>query len=278
MEAKSKTVGFPGTVGSFSEEALIRYFGEQQEKKEYQDFEDVFIALSKEEIAYGVLPIENSSTGAVAVTYDLLKQYGCYIVGETYCSIRHHLIGLPDTSFFDIKEVYSHIQGLEQCSNYLSRFPDWQLIPFHNTAVSVKLVKEENCKKKAAIGSERAAKVYGLTILEKNIHNQKNNTTRFVIVSKTLEQNPKSNKFSAMLSMENRAGFLYELLGSFANNHVNLVKIESRPLKEHAFQYCLYLDFEGDLQSENVRQTLSVIEKRGYDFKLLGSYVKEVQL
>ncbi len=278
MEAASKRVGFPGTVGSFSEEALIRYFGEKQPRKEYQEFEDVFLALCNEEISYGILPIENSSTGAVSATYDLLKQYGCYIVGETYCSIRHHLIGLSGTGLSDIQEVYSHIQGLEQCSNYLSRFSGWKLIPFHNTAVSVKLVKEENSKIKAAIGSERAAEVYGLSILERNIHNQKNNTTRFVIISKSLEQDPKSNKFSAMLSMENRAGFLYELLGVFAKNQVNLVKIESRPLKERVFEYCLYLDFEGELQSENVRQTLLAIEKNNYDFKLLGSYVKEVQV
>ncbi|MEA4988540.1 MAG: prephenate dehydratase [Anaerovorax sp.] len=278
MELENKVVGFQGTIGSFSEEALIRYFGEYQKRQEYPEFEDVFIALREGKIAYGVLPIENSSTGAISATYDLLKQYDCYIVGETYCSIKHHLIGFSGTKLSEIKEVYSHIQGLEQCSNFLNRFSNWKLIPFHNTAVSAKLVKESQSKVKAAIASERAAKVYNLTILEKNIHNQENNTTRFVIVGRHLERNTFSNKFSAVLSLENRAGFLYELLGAFAKNNVNLVKIESRPLKEHAFQYCLYLDFEGDLQGENVKRALETIEKGGYDFRLLGSYVKEVQL
>lgn len=277
MELNNKIVGFQGTAGSFSEEALLHYFGENQKRQEYAKFEDVFAALNEKHISYGVLPIENSSTGAISATYDLLKQYDCFIVGETYCSIHQHLIGLSETKLSEIKEVYSHIQGLEQCSNFLSRFPDWKLIPFHNTAVSARLVKESQTKTKVAIASARAAEVYDLALLEKNIQNQENNTTRFVIVGKELERNSSCNKFSAVLSLENRAGFLYGFLGAFAINHVNLVKIESRPSKEHAFQYYLYLDFEGDSESENVNRALSSIKNEAYDFRLLGAYKKEVQ-
>lgn len=278
MEAKNKIVGFQGTLGSFSEEALIRYFGEKQERKEYAEFKDVFSALKEGTIAYGVLPIENSSTGAISATYDLLKEYDCSIVGETYCSIQQHLIGLPGTKICEIEKVYSHIQGLEQCSQFLNQFSDWKLIPFHNTAVSAKLVHESQIRKKAAIAGARAAKIYDLEILEQNIQNQKNNTTRFVIIGEKLEISTSCNKFSAVLSLKNRAGFLYGLLGAFAINNVNLVKIESRPTQGHAFEYCLYLDFEGDLKSENVKRALASIKKDSYDFRLLGAYRKEVSL
>lgn len=151
-------IGYQGVKGSFSEEAMIKYFGENHKNTNYEEFEEVFIALKSNEIDYGILPIENSYTGAITNVYDLLVKYGFYIVGEECIKINQNLIGIKGTKISDIKEIYSHPQGFEQSREFLSNNNKLKLIPFHNTAISAKYISELNDKSKAAIASLRQLK------------------------------------------------------------------------------------------------------------------------
>ncbi|HEY5525240.1 MAG TPA: prephenate dehydratase [Clostridium sp.] len=273
---KSKKIGFPGVAGSFTQEAAIKFFGDKIERVSYEDFEDIFKALEKDEIYYGIIPIENSSTGAISQNYDLLHKYGYYIVGEEYLKIQQHLVGLKDTTLDTIKEVYSHPQGIEQSSEFLKKYDNWKLIPFHNTSTSAKLIKDLADNTKVAIASRRAAHIYGLEIIEECINNQKDNNTRFIVISKELKVVNDADKVSVVFSLENEAGTLYRLLRYFAENNINMIKIESRPTKDTPWKYFLYVDFEGNIDSEEVLNALKLIEKNSGYFKLLGAYKKKI--
>ncbi len=273
IKNKCKTIGFQGVAGSFSEEALIQYFGEEVSRKPYEEFEDVFLGLKNNEVQYGILPIENSTTGAVNVVYDLLEKYGYYIIGEVYIPIRQHLMGISGASFGGIKEVYSHTQGFEQSTDFLNNHKHFRLIPYHNTAVSAKYVSQIKDNTKAAVASRRAAQIYNLDIIEENIQNKNNNATRFIIMSKDLFADKQANKVSVVFSMDHKAGTLYNLLGAFAENELNLVKIESRPKCDNPWTYYLYADFEGNINNENTKNALEQIQKASAYFRVLGSYL-----
>ncbi|GEP62965.1 chorismate mutase [Clostridium beijerinckii] len=273
--AKSDSkVGFYGVAGSFSEEAMIKHFGKKDDAKAYDEFEDVFLAVKNEEIDYGVLPIENSSTGAISQVYDLLYKYGFYIVGEECIKIDQNLIGIKGTKLDNVKEVYSHPQGFEQSTDFLKEYSNWKKIPFHSTADSVKLVSDLQDMSKVAIASKRAADIYNLSIIKENINNRRENSTRFIVISKELELNNSCDKVSVVFSLEHKAGTLYKLLRHFAENNINMMKIESRPMENGAWKYFLYVDFEGNLENEQVKKALNLIEQSSAYFKLIGGYRK----
>ena len=268
-------IGYQGVKGSFSEEAMISFFGENNKSLNYEKFEDVFISLKNDEIDYGILPFENSCTGAITAVYDLISKYGFYIVGEECIKINQNLVGVKDATVDDIKEVYSHPQGFEQSKNFLRNHEDFKLIYFYNTAISAKHVSKLNDKSKAAIASSRAAKIYNLDILAKNIHDNNNNHTKFVIISKNLESSKESNKITVSFSLENRAGSLYNLLGHFVKNNLNMIKIESRPSNGELWEYVLYVDLEGNINDEKVKNAIKLIKEETRYFKLLGCYKKK---
>ena len=268
-------IGYQGVKGSFSEEAMISFFGENNKSLNYEKFEDVFISLKNDEIDYGILPFENSCTGAITSVYDLISKYGFYIVGEECIKINQNLVGVKDATVDDIKEVYSHPQGFEQSKNFLRNHEDFKLIYFYNTAISAKHVSKLNDKSKAAIASSRAAKIYNLDILAKNIHDNNNNHTKFVIISKNLQSSKESNKITVSFSLENRAGSLYNLLGHFVKNNLNMIKIESRPSNGELWEYVLYVDLEGNINDEKVKNAINLIKEETRYFKLLGCYKKK---
>ncbi|GAB6168056.1 prephenate dehydratase [Clostridium carnis] len=277
IEEKKKLlakVGFQGVRGSFSEEALLKYFGKNELSKEYEEFTDVFEALKNLEIDYGILPIENSYTGAITEVYDLLVKYGFFIVGEECIKIDQHLVGIKGTKLENINEVYSHPQGFEQSKDFLKKYNNLKLIPYHNTAISAKLVSTLQDKTKAAIASKRAAEIYDLEILKDNINDKKDNHTKFIIIGRKAECTKESNKISVVFSLEDEAGTLYKLLRYFAENNINMIKIESRPNKHESWKYLLYVDFEGNLEKEEVKKSLDLIERNSGYFKILGCYKK----
>lgn len=269
---KEVKIGYQGVEGSFSEEALISYFNEATSAKSYDEFMDVFKALENSEIEYGVLPIENSYTGAITEVYDLLVKYNFYIVGEECIKINQHLMGIEGTDLNKIEEIYSHPQGFEQSKGFLSKYEDVKFIPYHNTAISAKLISELKDVTKAAIGSKRAAEIYGLSVLRESINDKKDNRTKFIIIGKELKYNYDSNKISVVFSLEDKAGTLYKLLRHFAENNINMIKIESRPNKHESWKYLLYIDFEGSLKDNLVKNALELIEKNSGYFKIIGSY------
>ena len=274
LDLENVVVGFPGVNGSFSEEAMERFFGKSIKNKCYEEFEDVFMALKNDEIDYCILPIENSSTGAVTQVYDLINKYNCHIVGEQYVKIDQNLLGVKGCTLDTIKEVYSHPQGFAQSTEFLRNYKDWNQIPYHNTAISAKLVCDLKDITKAAIGSKKAAECYGLEIIKEGINNQSENHTRFVVLSKELIANEESDKISIIISLEDEVGTLYSLLRNFAENNINLKKIESRPIKNSPWKYILYLDFEGSIFNEEVKSALKLIQENSKYFKVLGNYAK----
>ncbi|MCY6959241.1 chorismate mutase [Clostridium brassicae] len=265
-------VGFQGVKGSFSEEALLEYFGSDKDTYNVESFEAVFEAINNDEINYGVLPIENSSTGGISDVYDLLRKYGFFIVGEKIIKVNHNLLGIPGSKLENIKEVYSHIQAFCQSDEFLKKHDDWKCIPYRNTAISAKYIKQDNCKYKAAIGSKRCAEVYGLDIIEKNINYNKNNYTRFIVVGKELECDYDYNKVSIILALPHKSGVLYNVLSIFAENNLNMLKIESRPIIGKPWEYYFYIDFEGNITMENVKKALKCIKVNSSYFKILGNY------
>lgn len=265
-------VGYQGVRGSFSEEALLKYFETCNNTKNYEEFIDVFEALKNNEINYAILPIENSYTGAITEVYDLLVRYGFYIIGEECIKIDQYLIGIKETSIDEIQEIYSHPQGFEQSKKFLSKYQNIRLIPYHNTAISAKLISDLNDKKKAAIASKRSAQIYGLDIIKENINDKKDNHTKFIIIGKELKYNNECNKISVVFSLEDKSGTLYNLLRYFAENNINMIKIESRPNKHESWKYLLYVDFEGSLENNEVKNALDLIEKNSGYFKVIGSY------
>lgn len=275
QEHGSTIVGFQGLPGSFSEEALRSYFGENTRNKNYVHFEDVFLGLQAGEINYGVLPLENSFTGGIADVYDLLCGYGFSIVGEKCVKVDHNLLALPGARLEDIQEVYSHPQALQQCSKYLKTYPLWNQIPCSNTAVSAKKLKDSGSFSKAAIASARAAEIYGLTVLERGISNNPNNSTRFMIIGRNMKIASENNKISLVLTISHEPGSLHKILGHFAENKLNMMKIESRPIPDKTWEYLFYIDFEGNLKNEEVLRAVNGIKQDSTFFRLLGNYLSD---
>lgn len=269
---ENDVIGYQGVEGSFSEEALIKYFKSYSKLQNYEEFSDVFKALENNEVKYAILPIENSYTGAITAVYDLLVKYNFYIIGEECIKIDQHLMSVEGASLDTIKEVYSHPQGFEQSKGFLSKYPDLRIIPYHNTAISAKHIADLQDKTKAAIGSKRAADIYGLNIVKESINDKKDNHTKFIIIGKDLNYDDSCNKVSVVFSLDDKAGTLYRLLSHFAENNINMIKIESRPNKHESWKYLLYVDFEGNLKDETVKNALKLIEKNSGYFKIIGNY------
>lgn len=268
-----KTVVFQGIQGSYSEEALNLYFGDEVKSKNVLSFEDVFQDLNKGSSNYGVLPVENSSTGSIVDVFDLLAKNNCYIVGEELLKVDHCLMGIKGSTPGEIKEIYSHPQGFFQCREFLKNYPNCKHTPYYNTAISAKFVQESEDRTIAAIGSKRAAKLYGLEILKENINSNEFNSTRFIIIAKFLEFTDESNKTSIVFSLPHESGTLYKALTYFYENELNLLKIESRPMEDKPWEYMFFIDFAGNLKDANVKNALSKLEHYSTSFKTLGNYI-----
>lgn len=269
---KSAKVGYQGTRGSYSNQAAEEFFGSQENLSAYPAFEDVFKAIDSGEIDYGVVPLENSSVGSVVEVYDLLGKYNCFIVGEKWIRINHCLLGVKGAKVSDVKTVYSKAEALGQAHEYLAK-GGFNLISYANTALAAEMVAEKGDKSLAAVAGESAAKIYGLEVLAKGINSDKENFTRFIVISKTLSDTD-ADKVSVSFTLNNESGALYKVLRFFSRYGINMVKIESRPLKNNPGSYYFVVDLEGNCNSKDMIQALYYVEKSTIDFKLLGEYVK----
>lgn len=269
---KGGMIAYSGTIGSFAEEAAVRFFGENSIRIAHKSFEDVFKSITGGACDYGVLPIENSSTGAINAVYDLLTHYEASIVGEINLAVRQCLLALPGTKLTDIKTIYSHEQGFFQSKSFLDAHPNWLCVPYHNTAVAAKYVHDSGDKTKAAIASRRAAVSHGLDVLVPDINTANGNTTRFCIVSAVPEKRPESNKMSIIFTLPHVPGALYRVLGIFARRQLDMVKIESRPIPERHFDYRFFLDFVGDISDTDLDEIIHKVILTTNDFYFLGNY------
>ena len=264
-------VVYQGVPGAFSEQAMLRFFGDQVENFHVERFEDVIQALEENHAEYGVLPIENSSAGFVSGIYHLLQEHEVAIVGSIDLAVSQALLAVPGAVISDIQTVYSHPQGLLQTKPYLDAH-DWKQIPLANTAVSASKVKQDGDKTQAAVAGIRAAQIYGLEVLEPEINAQKNNTTRFVVVSKRRIYTKEANRISISFSLPHESGSLYNALGHFIFNDLNMTSIESEPLPDRQWEYRFFITFEGNLSNAAVRNAITGVRSESGDFKILGNY------
>ena len=263
-------VVYQGVPGAYSEQACLNFFGEAVNTAGLEQFEDCFLALREGRADYAVLPIENSSTGAIRQIYDLLTQYECYMVGETTVRVEHCLLAPRGASLDTITHVYSHEQGLFQCERYLNAHPNWKQVPQADTAGSAQMVADSGDITKAAICSARAAELYDLDILARAINHNTQNTTRFVVVSPRLELRPGADKISTLFVLPHEAGSLHEVLTVFNVHGLNLVKLESRPLPERSWQYMFFLEFTGAPDDPAVGNALHELAQTTGEFRVLG--------
>lgn len=268
--AHKNTVAYQGTKGAFSHIASARIFP-SFEGKSYPTFEDVFKALENGDVACGVLPFENSFTGEIGDTLDLLSKYNCYIESMFDLKIDQNLLGLKDAEISDIKEVYSHEQGLSQSKEFLSKY-DWELKPFANTALAAKFVSEKNNKSLGAVASKETAEIYNLKILKDNINTSKQNTTRFIVLKNKL--NTKGTHFNATFTVSHNAGNLAKVLGIIGNEGFNVESIKSRSIPNEPWEYYFYIEVFASLEDEKTQKLLELIKENCKSFKIIGSYFK----
>ena len=221
---------------------------------------------------YAVLPIENSTAGAVNEIYDLLVEFENYIVGETIIPIKNTLSGLPGTDISEIERVYSKVEALMQASHFLGEHGDWQQISVANTALAAKKILEDQDKHQAAVCSAYAASVYGLSVLADSINDEKNNSTRFIVITNQKVFLKDAKKISICLELPHESSSLYHLLSHFAYNDLNMTKIESRPMEGKSWEYCFFIDFEGNLADPAVKNAIRGLREEGRNLRILGNY------
>ncbi|HAE62149.1 MAG TPA: prephenate dehydratase [Eubacteriaceae bacterium] len=268
---KKLKIAYQGVPGSYSYQAMHEHFGKNIDSINKPLFGDVFEDVVNGSADYGIIPFENSTTGGVYEVFDLLISSHAYIVGERCIEVRHNLMGIKGSSLSDIKTVYSHQQALDQCSRYI-RSHEFSSIPTTNTAVSAKLVNDKKDRTCAAIGSELAGEIYDLEVLATGINNYFNNITKFIIISSTPNYVKDADKISLYFTTPHKPGALYNSLGIFAKNDINLLKLISRPTRNTPWAYSYFVDVEGNLNHQNVREALSDLESLCPQFKILGNY------
>lgn len=272
LNLEGARVVYQGVEGAYSHAATLQYFGKDVDAYHVEQFEDAMQEVRDGRADYAVLPIENSSAGAVTDNYDLLVQYDNYIVAETFVAASHALLGTPDAELSDIRTVFSHPQALMQSSAFLGAHRDWKQISLENTAVSAKKVIQEGDKSQAAVASETAGRLYGLKVLQTAIQNNKSNTTRFMILSKDAVYRRDAGKVTISFELAHKSGTLYSILGNFIYNGVNMRKIESRPIPGRSWEYRFFIDIEGNLDDAGIRNALKGIAEEAQNMRILGNY------
>ena len=221
---------------------------------------------------YAVLPIENSSAGAVTEVYDLLVEFENYIVGETILPVRHTLAGLPGTDLNDIRRVYSKAEALMQTTHFLDEYPNWQQISVVNTAVAAKKILEDKDPAQAAVCSAYAAQVHGLSVLVDGINDELNNSTRFIVITNQKVFLKDASKISICFEVPHQSGSLYRLLSHFIYNDLNMSRIESRPVEGKSWEYRFFVDFDGNMGDAAVKNTIRGLREEAINLKILGNY------
>lgn len=250
--AKKNTYTIPkiaiqGYEGSFHQQAAIDFFGEHIAVLPCDTFRQVIdAALANDEIHAGVMAIENSIAGSILANYTLLQKSQLKVVGEVYLNIQQQLLVNPDVSFEDIREVHSHPMALLQCSDYLEKFPQWKLVETEDTALSARHIHQRRSLHQAAIASELAGKMYQLKTAAKDVHTIANNYTRFLILQKSdaVDFIADANKASIRFNTSHSKGSLAKVLNFFAENDINISKIQSMPIPGTKFQYAFHADVE----------------------------------
>jgi chorismate mutase/prephenate dehydratase len=259
-----------GPLATFTHLAALRHFGSSAAFVPVDSIKKVFENVESGKAEYGVVPIENSNEGVVSYTLDMFMDSDLKVVAEIILQVAHNLIS-KQTDRTKIRKVYSHPQALAQCRGWLeSNMPGVPMREATSTANAAELASKE--KDTAAIASELAARIYDLSILEKNIEDSRNNVTRFLVISKDFPPKTGNDKTSIMFSIKDRPGSLYSILLPFKRAKINLTKIESRPSKRRAWEYIFFVDMEGHIEDKKVSRAIEALKEGCLYLKILGSY------
>lgn len=272
LEADHARVVFPGADGAYSQEATKDYFGEGCNSFYVRTFREAMEAIEDGAADFAVLPIENSTAGAVDEMYDLLAEFENYIVGETTIPIVHTLAGINGARLSDIRRVYSKGVALMQASRFLEENSSWQQISVANTAIAARKIIEDQDISQAAVCSAHAAKVHGLTVLNDNINDNENNSTRFIIVTNQKIFLKDAKKISICLEVPHESGSLYQILSHFIYNDLNMTRIESRPVEGRSWEYRFFIDFEGNMADAAVKNAIRGLREESRGLRILGNY------
>ena len=267
-------VCYQGVAGAYAEEATALFFGEEVQRSGAATWRDLFELLVAEQADYIVVPIENNSTGSINGVYDLLAEYGAHVVGEQLLKVEHCLCALPGVGLEEITDVYSHEQGFFQSEEFFAGHREWRQNAVLNTAAAARLVAESGVRSKAAVCSRRAARLWGLEVLQEGINTSRDNYTRFFVVSKEMEIRSGSNKISLMFTLPHEPGTLNHVLGILAVHQMNMLRLESRPMPGKGWEYRFFVDVEGDLRDENLNSVLFEILENTLTLGILGNYPK----
>ena len=270
---QKKRVAIQGIKASFHEEAAFKFFGTDIETIECESFKKTCEVLKNRQADYVVMAIENSIAGSLLPNYSLLREYNFSIVGEVYLAIQLHLMALPGVKFEDIKYVQSHPIAIRQCSDFFDEFPQLQVVESSDTAACAKKIREENLTDTAAIANTLAAKLYDLEIMERRIESNKKNYTRYLILANKPLENIEINKASLSFQVGNAVGALAEVLNIFAENKINLSKIQSMPVLGKRNEYNFYVDIEWKNQA-NYDTAIRKVLKHTVNFTIMGEYLK----
>ena len=278
---RRERIAFQGERGAFSEVAVHQLLGPGVEVLPLPRFEDVFRSFQEHSADGAVVPIENSLAGSVHENYDHLRHFELPIVAETSVRIVHNLIAPPGVPFAKLRRVYSHPVALNQCLRFFQANPAIERVPFYDTAGSVKMVMQERPPDAGAIASRAAAGIYGARILRRSIEDDRQNFTRFFLLrtKEYLRRHPprpdaaRQWKTSLVFATRNVPGALFRALSAFALRDLNVIKIESRPLRGKPWEYLFYLDFLGRMDAPACRNALHHLQEQA-DLQILGCYPK----
>ncbi len=272
MKDKKTRVAIQGIRASFHEEAAFLHFGEDIQTIECNSFKQTFEVLQAKEADYVVMAIENSIAGSILPNYSLMMSYNFPVVGEVYLPIQLHLMALPGVKFEDIKYVNSHPIAIRQCVDFFDEYPHLKVVESSDTAACAKRIRDENLTDTVAIANTLAAKLYQLDILERRIESNKKNFTRFLILTHhdNVEKRD-NNKASLCFQVSNQVGALAKVLQIFAEQNVNMSKIQSMPVLGKRNEYNFYVDIEWD-NNKHYDTAIRQVLKYTHNFNILGEY------
>lgn len=265
-------VAYLGSAGSFSFLAAAHYFGTKTKLVPSDTITDVIKKVTIQKAQYGVIPIENSTTGSIFETYDLLIKHNVFITGEVYLCIHHHLLVKNGTNLADVSNCYSHPQAVAQCQNFLSKHKNFKLLYVADTATAAQTVAKSHGLTDAAIASTNAANLYSLRPICINIEDNARNFTRFAVISK--RRSTDGNKVTLILSVKHIPGSLYRALAPIALSGFNLTKIESRPIMGTLWEYLFIVDFELGKFTKHLNNALKQLRQNTQKITILGTYTK----
>lgn len=286
----SPSIGYLGPRGTFTEEALHSKLDVgDRDLAPFATEQDVLMAVEAGQVKRGLVPIENSIEGAVNATLDILTfDVNLLIEAEIVVPVHHHLIAPKDLSVSDVEELISHPQATAQCRKYVAaKLPKARVTAANSTAEAVRQVADMSgsrgaggggASRAAAIGTELAARLYGLRVLDRKIEDFRDNQTRFVVVGRKAAKRTGRDKTSVVCFIhQDRPGSLLSILQEFAYRHINLTKIQSRPTKKALGDYCFWIDFEGHMEDGVVADALKCLQCKLREVKVLGSYPRATQ-